>query len=486
MVAERPRVVFNSKWAWRVLGMVLVLLVFAVLPTEQVRLGESRLRGLVGSYLYLRLMPYTSPTNVRITRCYMPGVIRVEWDYPYNLPDDASFEIFNEYGPIGTTKDLYYDYAFGSPDGQAHLIRVRLAPDADPREENPELWGMPDDVGAHEYTLTVPGPSDFVDAEYLPLRVDAVENQTVDSRYDLRYGNPTFLDFNFGSRTYRGGLFVGYAGDPSRVGRSFARFELPELPLNAHYWAGSVNAYSTRAAASGSTEVGCHVIQTPWTAATLRWSNSPALTPGSPADARTLSWDAGSPESQWVSWHLAGSIEYALNSTGQLNVGLASTNENAGGWVYFAKKEWELDKAPCVVYCYEPGTAPNAPSNVHLVGDDVKWTDNSSDEDGFYIDYLDRYGAWERLAQVPANTTSFRHVYQHGIHGTTWTAAYRVRAFKHTGRCSAGGFALTARSIQATVIWYRTAISATNRAILGLSAVTAFGSTTKVIQFQIG
>ena len=45
----------------------------------------------------------------------------------------------------------------------------------------------------------------------------AAENQAVDSRYDLRYGNPTLLDFQFGSSIYKGGLFAGYANDPSRV-----------------------------------------------------------------------------------------------------------------------------------------------------------------------------------------------------------------------------------------------------------------------------
>src|SRR5438128_5623446 len=33
-----------------------------------------------------------------------------------------------------------------------------------------------------------------------------------------------------------------------------------------------------------------------------------------------------------------------------LSVGLASMNEASNGWAYFAKKEWDASKAPCVLY----------------------------------------------------------------------------------------------------------------------------------------
>jgi hypothetical protein len=187
--------------------------------------------------------------------------------------------------------------------------------------------------------------------------------------------------------------------------------------------------------------VGLHLLQAAWSASSLTWSTSPLLDPAAPAEAHTLSWDATNPSSYWIPWHLSGAIEGAIGSTGLLDAGFASTNENANGWVYFAKKEWELDKAPCVLYCYEGGSAPNAPSDVsHSQNGPVhtiSWSDNSSDEDGFWIEFKDEYGVWNQVGQVPADTTSFTH--QHTIHGfgDSWWAAYRVRAVKNTGRWSA-------------------------------------------------
>ena len=68
------------------------------------------------------------------------------------------------------------------------------------------------------------------------------DNQTADSRYDLRYSTYVYKDFKFGSKIYRGGLFAGFANDPSRVGRSFLKFNLPAWQTGQDLWiCGSVN-----------------------------------------------------------------------------------------------------------------------------------------------------------------------------------------------------------------------------------------------------
>lgn len=338
-----------TRHGWRLAGLLLTLLVFAVLPSPQVRLGEARLQGLVGSYLYAIGIQHPPVGNLRVTDIWMPLQIRVEWDYAPGT--DYSFEVTWP-GYSVTTKNTYAEGPLNVGFGSTGTVKVRVVPD------NPYGGGLPaPPPGANAGDIyTYYTTSEWSQIGVVPAKADASENQTVDSRYDLRYGNPTFLNFQFGTRTYRGGLFVGNAADASRVGRSFFKATLPALPTGAHYWAGSLNAYYTRAATTGTTEVGAHVLNplSTWSASLLTWSSAPSLDPTSPFATVDIAWNAASPQSSWVHWTANNQVEGALSAGGLLSAALASTNENSGGWVYFAKKEWDGTKAPCVLYAYEP------------------------------------------------------------------------------------------------------------------------------------
>jgi len=125
--------------------------------------------------------------------------------------------------------------------------------------------------------------------QVVPYLVPATQAQAVDSRLDPRYSTNVFLDHAFGSTAYKGGLFVGFASDPARIGRSFAQFNLTQQPTGGVYRAGRVNAYFvTGYTDSGpvSMTVGCQAIpNNAWSAPTLTWDTAPTVAGFSPSAA---------------------------------------------------------------------------------------------------------------------------------------------------------------------------------------------------------
>lgn len=343
------------------LGLFLCALVFGVLPGGQIQLGARQLQGLVGSYLYAVPEELAAPADLRVTQIYLPKTIRVEWDAGEAQPPNYQYRYWMQrLDASGTTvqeeryaSEAVWNNAFDFEYGTTYTYRVKAIPFPNGNEilPLPTEDAHPEDIGTY-WT-----PSEWVALQVVPQCQVVSENQTVDSRLDLRYGNPTLLDFKFGSRIYRGGLFAGFASDPSRVGRSFLKFELPELPSGASYWAGSVNAYHTVSVASGSAEIGCQELaDATWLAAPLKWSNAPTLAPGDAVERFTVVYDPGTPANTttWAHWRLDSEISGALSGTGLLSVALASTHETTNKWVYFAKKEYDSGLAPVVLYAYEP------------------------------------------------------------------------------------------------------------------------------------
>lgn len=188
------------------------------------------------------------------------------------------------------------------------------------------------------------------------VKTAVADNQAVDSRLDPRYSTNVFLDHNFGSTFYRGGLFTGYNSDPARVGRSLIKFALPSVPSGQYLWrAGSVCAYATRGFAAGTTSVYCQRINDNWASPSVVWSLAPTLPASSSGVA--ITYDGTTPINAWQNWTMFPDIYAALNGNGgTLSVGLASIDESSANWVYFAKKEYDAALAPCVLYSYG---APN-------------------------------------------------------------------------------------------------------------------------------
>lgn len=196
-----------------------------------------------------------------------------------------------------------------------------------------------------------------------PYQLASSQDQAVDGRLDPRYQQPpvvtapTYLNNMFGSTCYNGGLFVGYASDPSQVGRSFAMFQPASYPSDAVYRAGSLDAYLVQGDIHGTgsiTEtVGAQAISNnSWSAPTLTWSTAPSITPSAAPYTVSITYNPTSvptATSAWYSWKMTNEIYNAITTSTPLSIAWASMNESTQGWVYFAKSEFGSTYGPCVI-----------------------------------------------------------------------------------------------------------------------------------------
>jgi hypothetical protein len=294
-----------------------------------------------------------APLNLRCSDIFLPKSMTIRWDCPPGL-SNATYHLQRVYNgtttDLGYTQNTYYvdvfDFVYdGLYAYQCQVYSAASGPDMG--LPAPPACANPADI--YQRTVYTPGPYAVINV--LPKKVDASENQTVDARYDLRYGNPTYLDHQFKATTYYGGLYAGYNADPARMGRSYLKFNLPP-PGSDNVWAGSVNCYYTRSRSAGSTTVGCQgVSNNNWDAASLKWSTAPAITPGNASQRVTLTYTSqGGGGNQWCHCAVMDAIAGALTGNQILSVALASIDETTTGWAYFAKKEYDATKAPCVLY----------------------------------------------------------------------------------------------------------------------------------------
>jgi hypothetical protein len=173
-----------------------------------------------------------------------------------------------------------------------------------------------------------------------------------------------FLNHLFGATTYRGGLFAGLATDNSRVGRSYAKFNLPQPPAGLDFRVGNIDAYCTGAATSGtqavSVAVGCQAVSdTSWLGSSMVWT-TPAnlnLNAASAEATQTINYNPATlpnPAPGWTAWSMPNSLRSALANTAQpFGVAWAAPNEANAGWAYFAKTEYDPLRAPCATYALE-------------------------------------------------------------------------------------------------------------------------------------
>jgi len=305
------------------------------------------------AYLYQQaLMAVDRPvSNLRCSDVTLPKALRIEWEYhPYGTP---TYEVARVTGGtttvLGTTTNKYWVDTFAFTFGTTYQYKVRVMIDY-----SPSMGLPPPPQGANPADIYYMGSATgnpWVTISVTPGQVTASEVQTADSRLDLRYGNPTFQDFLFGSRTYRGGLYAGYSADPSRVGRSLIKFPLPSMAVGQNMWVANVHAYYTRSFANGSTTVGCQVVTDPWTAATLKWSNQPVLAPGAATKTETVTY-TGTASERWCHWTITDKICGEWFGDGTVSFALAATNETTAGWAYFAKSGYNPALAPVMLFAY--------------------------------------------------------------------------------------------------------------------------------------
>lgn len=183
-------------------------------------------------------------------------------------------------------------------------------------------------------------------------KVPVQDNQSVDARIDKRYGNnpPVPVNYKFKTKTYRGGLFAGFAAPPdgSGVGRSYLKFALdaPEAgPIQAgeKLWPfGGLCVYFTRMDEDGTMRVTCRgAASDAWDPMELVWGNAPApVAYGGGHTTVAYSSTSGEPQGRWVTVNALPDIERELDGDKTLTLVLQGASETQNGWGYFAKKEY--------------------------------------------------------------------------------------------------------------------------------------------------
>lgn len=311
-------------------------------------------------YVQYQTAQMAAVSNLLLSSIFLPKTTQIQWYY--NRPGFPFHYEWKRTANPGTTPSTdghgsvwgegvvdSFDFSYGAH----YTYSVQVIPDGG------IIWTTQVMNGNSTYVGTTYTASSYVTMIAAPLQALATDDQAVDSRYDLRYGNPTFLDHNFGTTTFRGGLFTGFSMDPARAGRSFLKFSIPTLAPGQNLWAGSINSYFTGSLTTSTGtgwSVGCQSVSSGWSVPSVVWSAAPFLNPASATSATKLLYDTGNPATYWASWPDLQDIGSAAATGQPLSVGLADTAEAANqqngvsSWSYFAKSEFDSTLAPSVVY----------------------------------------------------------------------------------------------------------------------------------------
>ncbi len=401
-----------SRWLpscsrWPLGALALSGAVVLVLPTQQIRLGASQLQGLIGGYMYEVDLPVDQKvTELRVADIYLPPTMRTEWNYHPMGRAVPQFQVKRTGGGTSAslqTQQLFWNDAFPFQYGTTYTYQVTVAFD----ESAPSLGLSAPPAGANAsdiYYRSYASGQPPVTITAIPMQTIAADAQTADARYDLRYSTYTFLNHNFGTTTYRGGLYAGNSTDPARIGRSYLRFRPAAPAAGQSFWTGSVNAYLTKAVASGSWQVGCQpVADNGWTVPTLTWATAPPLDPLSPLTVVPVTYSTVSPTPAWLHWPMHDATLTSVMGSQPLSAGLAVTSEaadqqgHADSWLYFAKTEYDPVLAPQLIYALSAGpVAP--PTQVQSLALPATVKGGTSFTGSVSLNYAVQQDYWVRLS----------------------------------------------------------------------------------------
>ncbi len=352
-----------GRHGWVLTGCALAAAVVAVLPTAQIGVGAALLKGLVGSYLYEIDHTTTRNPSLAVAAINYPKGITLSWDYscwdgndfaplgpPHywlDMPDWVAPDPLRPQSHWGWTSESTYTDPIPLIPGRAYTYTLQAW--AEDRPQCLDATGHPlptPPPGANPRDIyvrnTEGGSTTFT---FTPAQILASANQAVDSRLDLRFSENHPLDFQFANRVYRGGLFVGNAPDPSRVGRSFVQFQNSAAADGTFPFAADLAVNATRLAASGSVTVGAQRVSWDGDTAGLKWTSAPAFDPTRAPISQTFTWNQASPQSAWLNFGVADALG-SVQGNGPLSFGLAATNEGSTGWAYLAKTEYDPNLGP--------------------------------------------------------------------------------------------------------------------------------------------
>ncbi len=302
-----------------------------------------------------------NPANLRVTSITPPNQLVLKWDVYANGPD---FILQRNGTTIATIPSSQHTYTDTVTPGQVYLYSLYDTT-------------MINGVLTQGLLLT---------QEKCEMRVTpATEDQAVDSRIDPRYSTIVYMDHCFGNTTFHGGLFVGYVGDPAKIGRSFINFPTIGPPVNgATFRYGAVAAYSTYAYTTQNSPVtvavGCQALSdTTWNASTLTWTTQPeygVLNPSADETVDNITYNPSTGPAGWQNWMLSEIRTDELGG-GPLSVALIAPNENTTGWMYFAKLELGAGTAPSLVDAWDmpiPLKVFFTPASISQAGNSIQYT----------------------------------------------------------------------------------------------------------------
>jgi len=313
---------------------------------------------------------YVLGTRLRLSDLgQLPSSMRFDWNGP-TLSGNSVY-LWGLVGPAGTQPTNYLSGSTGSPSVTTTGMSVDIDSTYNFTVTERVAWFDP---SAMQWMFSdVP----LGTVTFTPKKLTVQDNQAVDARYDLRYSTYTLLNHNFGTTAYRGGLFVGNAPAPdqSRMSRTFLRFPTLSLSAGTSIWCDSVHLYFNGAVVTNTTgwTVAIQpVAETGWTIGDLTWSSAPAMNPADVTNGiATIKYDTANPSAYqgWKHWtltRLAGMLAAGLNPCVGFAVSTESTDQTNGvnSWLYFAKKEYDSNKAPYLLYAI--GNAPIAEVYVYF------------------------------------------------------------------------------------------------------------------------
>lgn len=188
--------------------------------------------------------------------------------------------------------------------------------------------------------------------------------------------------------------------------------------------------------------------------------------PGSPHQSVTLAWSP-SPDSSVTGYHLYYGQTF-VSPTNRLDVGMGLTatvtNLESGLTYFFYATAYDasgVESEPSNLITHTPTSGPSSPSDlfakaVTTRSVSLRWQNNSSDVDGFYIERSLDGDTFTTVATVGASATNHVFTDNQGFSAKTYPYWFRVSAFK--------GSSVSVPSSAATAV--------TNRADLIISSVS--------------
>lgn len=305
------------------------------------------------------------PANMWVDHYVMPNMMKLKWDVSTYLPylsivrSRMVNNVRTESQVVGTFAsnissfdDIKLD---GFENGAVYLYEIF-----------PCETSTPPQISISSMGIRLGNYASLSGTMITPYKHTSLDNQTVDSRIDLRYSELKYQDYKFGQGIYRGGLYAGMAAGPDRsgVGRSFVKYHVGQHDPLTSFRAGDINLYYTGSNKT-ITNVPISCVSIPnltWTSPELVWTSAPSIPTVASPPTYSFNWNLSTPTPKWVYWSLFDEIRNASVPTGQspdnpsvanLSVALLAPVETNPGWVYFAKREYDNALAPALTHVWD-------------------------------------------------------------------------------------------------------------------------------------